>query len=257
MKSKAKTKPASPDYPVPALEKGLDILQALAAADAPQSLAGLAEQLNRSRSELFRMLNCLERRGYVTRDPISSKYALSLKLFTLAHGHTVLSKLLEAARQPMQMLTDRVRQSCHLSVLDQNRLLVVAQEVSPEPVRISIEVGAQFDPIRTASGRLLLASLPERQQAEIGFDAAQALKSAEYGKAFETIRKTGVSSAESETVQGVRDLAVLVGAPERGIAAALAISRLMQRDERTDDARLVGEMRATALAITKTLGLAE
>ena len=73
--------PKTPNYPVPALEKGLDIVETLAAAAVPQSLAELADALDRSSSELFRMLNCLERRGYVKRDGSSGKYALTLRLY--------------------------------------------------------------------------------------------------------------------------------------------------------------------------------
>src|SRR5882672_4811283 len=103
--------PRPPHYPVPALEKGLDVIETLAANAVPQSLAELATQLERSSSELFRMLNCLERRGYITRAAVSGKYALTLKLYALAHAHSVIEKLLQAARIPMQELTEKIRES--------------------------------------------------------------------------------------------------------------------------------------------------
>ncbi len=228
----------APDYPVPALEKGLDILEALAADTVPQSLAELAAEMDRSSSELFRMLNCLERRGYVTRDDVSGKYALSLKLYALAHGHSPTEKLLTAARGPMQALTEKFRVSCHLSVLERDALLVVAQQESPERVRLSIEVGGQFEPEKTASGRLLLA-FAQRDE----------------GKAAAEMRRTGVSVAESETIEGVRDLAVLVGRPEAGVMAALAVTRLQRRGEKTDERALLAGVRAAAAEITVALGL--
>jgi DNA-binding IclR family transcriptional regulator len=249
----------SPDYPVPALEKGLDILEALAAIAVPQSLAELAARLDRSSSELFRMLNCLERRGYLMREPVSGKYALSLKLFTLAHAHTLTDKLLQAARRPMQELTQRFRESCHLSVLERGQLLVVAQEESPERVRISIEVGGIFDPRTTASGRLLLAQLDERGLHEVLAASASnqrgAKSSPELAATLAKIRRAGVSLAESETVEGVRDLAVPVGNPAGGVAAALAVTRLMRRGERANEAALLDGMRSAAAEITRTLGV--
>jgi DNA-binding IclR family transcriptional regulator len=236
-----------PHYPVPALEKGLDILEALAAAAVPQLLAELAVTLKRSRNELFRMLNCLERRGYVTRDALSGKYGLSLKLYTLAHGHSVTEKLLQAARVPMQALTERFRESCHLSVLDRGRLLVVAQQESPERVRLSIEVGSLFEPERTASGRLLLAY---QREADGTTRPTPAL-----ARTLEGIRRAGVSIAESETIEGVRDMAVLVGSPAAGIMAALAVTRHLRRGERVEEGALLEGVRATANAITSALGL--
>jgi Transcriptional regulator len=235
----------APDYPVPALEKGLDILEALAAEPSPQSLAELAAHLKRSSSELFRMLNCLERRGYVAREAVSGKYGLTLKLFALAHAHSATEKLLEAARRPMRALTETHRVSCHLSVLERGRLLVIAQELSPEPVRLSIEVGASFAAEQTASGRLLLAW--ENASADKARMAQE--------KIYAQIRRRGYSAAESETIEGVRDLAVLVGNPQTGVTAALAVTRLLKRGQKADETRLLAGMRAAAAAITAGLGL--
>jgi DNA-binding IclR family transcriptional regulator len=250
--------PKPPDYPVPALEKGLDILECLATLNVPQSLAELATRLERSSSELFRMLNCLERRGYLMREPASGKYALSLKLFTLAHAHSVTDKLVRAARLPMQVLTETTRESCHLSVLERGQLLVVAQQESPERVRVSIEVGGTFDPVTTASGRLLLAYVdePELQSVLAAGKAKKATRpSDELDATLAKIRRTGVSFAASETVEGVRDLAVLVGNPSGGVSAALAVTRLVRRGERANEAALLEAMRTAATEITQTLGV--
>ena len=252
--------PKGPDYPVPALEKGLDVLETLAAAAVPQSLAELAITLDRSSSELFRMLNCLERRGYITRDPVAGKYGLTLKLYTLAHAHSITEKLLHAARQPMQELTEKIRESCHLSVLDGGRLLVVAQEESPERVRLSIEIGGVFDAPLTASGRLLLAQLDEAKcavalaESTAGRELTGRALTAFHANLAE-VRRLRLSTAESETIEGVRDLAVIIGDPALGITAALAVTRLLRRGQRGDEAALIAAMRATAAAITKALGL--
>ncbi|HRP04235.1 MAG TPA: IclR family transcriptional regulator [Opitutaceae bacterium] len=251
----------SPQYPVPALEKGLDVLETLAAVSVPQSLAELAIRLKRSSSELFRMLNCLESRGYILRDQVSGRYSLTLKLYSLAHAHSVEEKLLRAARGPMQDLTERLRESCHLSVLDRGSLLVLAQQESPERVRVSIEVGGQFDPVETASGRLLMAQLGVGERAEV-LRASPSGKRLS-GKSLESwnaglaeIRRRGFVSAEGETIEGVRDLAVLVGNPETGILAALAVTRLRRRGQRERDGALIAAMKMTASEITGTLGLA-
>lgn len=247
--------PRTRDYPVPALEKGLDLVEALAAAAVPQSLAELAAAQRRSSSELFRMLNCLERRGWIGRDAVSGKYRLSLKLYALAHTHSPIEQLLQCARRPMQELTERHQQSCHLSVLDRRRLLVIAQQESPGPVRLSIEVGGSFDPLRTASGRLLLAHAPaDEVKHALGALRPAARRAAT--AALEKIRRSGVSIAESETIEGVRDLSVLVGNPASGVVAALAMTRLHRRDIRTDETTLLAGLRRAAGEITTSLGLA-
>ena len=89
-------KKKSPDYHVPALEKGLDILEALAFAPVPLSHSDLARSLDRTSSELFRMLSTLEKRGFIEKDPISGKFHLTLRLYELAHTHSPVEKLLAA-----------------------------------------------------------------------------------------------------------------------------------------------------------------
>ena len=121
-KKKAK---ARPEYAVPALDRGLDLLEALSASPTPQSLTDLARTLNNTPSGLFRLLTRLDTRGYVERDPSSNRYSLTLKLFELSHTHSPLESLVRAAAQPMRELAESVEESVHLSVITQASVLLV------------------------------------------------------------------------------------------------------------------------------------
>ena len=70
-------------YAAPALEKGLDILELLASSGRPMGTRQLAEELGRSKNEIFRMVHVLLGRGYIQRDPATDLLMLSNKLFTL------------------------------------------------------------------------------------------------------------------------------------------------------------------------------
>jgi DNA-binding IclR family transcriptional regulator len=222
---KKTTGESSPSYPVPALEKGLDILEALSASPAPLSLAELARDLDRGTAEIFRMLVCLERRSYLRRDPVSGKYSQSLRLFELAHAHPPLKTLLDAAREPMRSVTRKLGESCHLSILERGALLVVAREDSPESVRLTIEVGGRFDPGRTASGRLLMSD------------------------------EGAVMTARDETLEGVDDAAVRIGSPGGAVHAALAVSWLRSRKGVKKPATILAALKAAAKSIHETLGI--
>lgn len=242
-------------YSVPALEKGLDILETLARTGTPQSLAELAKILDRSPNELFRMLSCLEQRGYLVKDAASSRYSLTLKLFELAHTHSPLEKILDAARRPMAELAERVQESCHLSILRRDELLVVAQAERPGRTHFLVEVGAVFNPLTTASGRLLLSFLtPEERDDFIG---QQLPNKAAFLRNLEAIRQKGVSTADNETYAGVHDIAILVGNPEIRVTAALAVSFLAKTSPKTRQIdyvdRIVGHLRAAAASINDNL----
>jgi len=218
-------KAQSPSYSVPALDKGLDILEALAGSPVPLSLAELARDLNRGSAEIFRMLVCLERRAYLRRDPVSGKYAPTLRLFELAHAHPPVRMLLEVAREPMREVALKLRESCHLSVIERGQLLVIAREDSPESVRLAIEVGGSFDLRKTASGRLLRSPGAETM------------------------------SARDETIEGVDDAVVRIGSPTGAVHAALAISWLRSRKGARKPAAILAALKEAADGIHQALGL--
>jgi DNA-binding IclR family transcriptional regulator len=83
MKGKKKTQNKI-SYSTPALEKGLDVIELLAHQPAGLTKSQIARELDRTVSEIFRMLVCLEGHGYISQLH-GDQYALTLKLFKLAH----------------------------------------------------------------------------------------------------------------------------------------------------------------------------
>ena len=252
-------KRAQPSYYVPALEKGLDVLEALANADTPQSLADLARTLKRTSSELFRMIAGLEARSYIVRDPLSGGYRLTLKLYELAHTHSPVDHLLRAAEAPMRRLADEIHESCHLSVTSTDRLLVIAQAESPYPVRLSVEVGLRVLPLNTVSGRLLLAymeteTLQHLLEADPVYTAMSKRKRAELRAEFEKIRGNGFHMATSVRRTGL-DASFLVGQPRVGVSAVLGVPFLAGGPNEGRERDMLPSIRSCARDITVALGL--
>jgi len=143
-----------PEYAVPALEKGLDIVELLADTSGGLGQTEIAEATGRSVGQIFRVLGVLERRGYIVRDRQSGLYSFSMMAFDLAHRHPPLRGLIALATTPMRELAKRVQQSCNLSVLDGGRVRVIAQVESPADFGYRVRVGALF-PLETATGSVL------------------------------------------------------------------------------------------------------
>jgi DNA-binding IclR family transcriptional regulator len=146
-----------PEYAVPALDKALDILEVLAGRLEGMSQVEIAAAVERSPSQIFRVLTTLERRGYLFRERQTGLYSLSLRLFDLAHRQEPLRALTAAALAPMRRLADETGQSCNLSVLDVDRVRVVAQAESPADFGFRVRVGATFSVEETATGAVLRA----------------------------------------------------------------------------------------------------
>ena len=87
-------------YKAPALEKGLEILECLAAASAPRTLQQLSLARERSASEIYRMLEVLVDQGYVLRE--AGLHRLSLRLFNLGVGQVPARDLLTVSLPVMR-----------------------------------------------------------------------------------------------------------------------------------------------------------
>jgi len=249
-----------PSYAAPALEKGLDLLEALAAGPGDRSQAELARDLGRSASEIFRMLNCLERRGYIVKDPATGRFRLTLRLYELAHTHTPVDQLLHAADRPMRELARRVRESVHLSVLSDGKLLVLAQIESQNRTRVSVEVGGRFPAVLTASGRILLAHLPQEELAAfLERDEDWARLGAAARERFLAdllrVRRDGVYQGKSDLTHGIRDVAAFVGNPRIGIAAAVCVPSLVAVGKPRPASELRAAVKDCAALVTRQLGL--
>src|ERR1700674_5538109 len=115
-------------YSTPALEKGLDILELFAGTPEGFNVSEVARRLNRTVSEIFRMLLCLEKRGYLVQSANKDGYHLTLRLFRLAQEHPPTKRMVTEAMPIMHWLAHELRQSCHLGVLDRGHRVTLAPD---------------------------------------------------------------------------------------------------------------------------------
>lgn len=223
-------------YSAPALEKGLDVLEALAAEPHRLTLQEIANRLDRSPNELFRMLDVLVRRGYLVRET-DSTYVLTLRLFELGQRHPLVDRLLDAAMPHMQDLARDTGQSNHLCVHHDARLVVLARAEPPEPMSCLVRQGAHFafrdDRV---SARVITAFQNGGRQAvyldelagggKISSGRRKALL-----KRMEGIHARGYEEGPSDTVGGVVDICFPIF-DQFGVVAALNVVYLKQRDAR-------------------------
>ncbi|WP_416798652.1 IclR family transcriptional regulator [Ciceribacter azotifigens] len=211
-------------YRAPALDKGLDILELLAAVDGGLTQAEIAKRLDRSPNEFYRMLDRLVKRGYVTRID-GDRFTLTLKLFGLAQLHAPVRRLVSFAVPLMRELAEASRQANQLVVFDRGNPVVIAQQEAPGYWGISIRVGSRISLFETGSGHVLLAfRTPEERQMMIaeylGSGGDQSKVTAEFLGRLDQIRTRGYEMMPSAQTAGVINLsAPVVGADGKAIAA--------------------------------------
>ncbi len=212
-------------YRAPALSKGLDILELLASSAEGKSQVEIAKRLDRTTSEIFRMLMVLRKRGYVQLEEEGDRYALTTKMFEVAHRHPPIRRLTAVAGEAMQRLADRINQSIHLGILHSGKVLVIAQVDCPDNNITSVRLGAQIPLVDTASGRVLAAWLDARRLSELMAlaDPTTADRRQGFLADLESVRSAGYCENDSLTIGGVRNISAPIRDLSGQVVAALTV----------------------------------
>ena len=245
MKPKSKTNIEK--YNAPALSKGLDILELLATKSEGMKKSEIATELQRSVSEIFRMLAVLTDRGYLGIDPLSEKYTLALKMFELAHRNPPIKRLTNVAAHLMADLAVRLNQSVHLAILYGSNILVIAQNDPPGNNVTSVRLGARVPITLTASGAALISQMPKHRRVEICAEVEFA--TIDQKRIFEEnihqVVTNGVCISSSMVIAGVQNISVPIFDYSGLVVASLTIPYI-QRLISTNDPDLDQAKKALA-----------
>ncbi|HTV86888.1 MAG TPA: IclR family transcriptional regulator [Dyella sp.] len=203
----------TPKYRAPALDKGLDILELLAGAKRPLSIAEISEGVGRSRGEIFRMLQVLEERDYIARGEGDIGYSVTPRLFRLGMEQPPVKSTIEAAMPVMHRLADASGQACHLVVPSGEQIVVVARVDPPGEIALVVRVGHRRPMAKSTSGHVLLA-FQEEQVRQRWLDLITrydpALERKKLIKLLTQLRARGYATEHSNVVDAVTDISAPV-----------------------------------------------
>ncbi|NRA20159.1 MAG: IclR family transcriptional regulator [Oceanospirillaceae bacterium] len=190
-------------YKVPALDKGLDILELLASSRSGMTQKEIADALSRTLNEIFRMLVCLDERGYIAVKEGTDRYQLTLKIFELSHRYPPIKRMVEVATPVMHALAHKVEQSCHLVVFNNGQLLVVAQVDSPGRLGFSVRLGTDLKSLsKTASGQIFMAHRSIEERGQLLLSAGEPYP-VDFDDELAAIKRRGFVESPSLQIRGI------------------------------------------------------
>lgn len=150
----------SEKYMVPALERGLCVLQEFGRGNTTLGAPELARRLGLPRATVFRLLNTLEAMGYLQPAGEGSKdYRLGLSVLRLGFEFLASMDLTELGQPVIQGLCNELKVPCNIVVRDGRSVVYVAKVTPPTPLTSSVRVGTRLPAHATAFGRVLLSDL--------------------------------------------------------------------------------------------------
>jgi len=216
----AEPNPRTSRYRAPALEKGLDVLELLAADKSPLNLSAISQRLGRSSGELFRMLQVLEFKGFITTAENGAGYVLTNKLFALAMAQAPVRSLVETALPVMRKLTHDIGQSCHIAVASEDQIVVITRIERPGDLGFSVRIGYRREIVRATSGLVLFAYQSDDvrrvwlKRCRLKGEAADT-----FVERANVVRAHGHHEAASDFVRGIVDLSAPILRADIAVAA--------------------------------------
>ena len=248
---------------VQSVEVGMKVLCALADAGGEQTLGRIAESADMPSAKAHRYLVSLMRAGFVERDSKSNRYVLGAEALRIGLVALARTDVIEVAGAELNTLRERVSGALLLAVWGAMGPTIVRWVESSRPVTVNVRAGSNMPLLRSATGQVFAAFMPEptvapfikQELAELKERKMPVPSREELRRRLEKIRKNGMGHTAGEMLPGVLALAAPLFNHQRelvGVIAALGPTGFF------DDA-LDGEtgraLRQSAKSISQRLGM--
>jgi DNA-binding IclR family transcriptional regulator len=202
------------------LDRGLAILELLAANAGGLPMHEIADQLNIPRSATHRLLMELIRHGYVRQQKEYGEYTLTLRLCSLGLSQLSGMGVIDISQPILDQLAQISGEVARLSVIDGDQLVWVAKaQGASSGLRFDPDMGGVVDLISTASGHAWLSSLSEEAAIELISRQGGFVRRDDYGP---NVPQTVQDLLKMLHEARVRGFAMVSEAVHLGIAAVAA-----------------------------------
>jgi IclR family transcriptional regulator, KDG regulon repressor len=183
------------------------------------------------KSTSFRLLQSLEKCGFLIQNNETGRYSLGERFFALANSGLPYQRLISIAKPFLHSLMLTFGESVNLGVYDEGMVAHIFAIDSPKPYRVTATIGNRANLHCTGMGKSIAAYLRseelERALLKHGLPAktSRTLTSTESLLAdLATVRQTGVSHDNQEDVEGVECFAAPLFDKDGALTAAISIS---------------------------------
>jgi len=246
---------------VPALERGLNILELLATRAEGFAFSELLSSLNIPRPSLFRLLQELQKRGYVRQNLDTKKYQLGFKILSLSTAILEGIDLRTTARQFLQKLVNQTGETVELVIFDNGELLHIDKIESTQSIRIFAQIGTRNPYLHvSAHGKVFLAYMKDEERGKFLSNKLKKItentitEKEKLLRELEEVRRDGYAFDFGEGRIDVSRCSAPVFNHAGEIAASVGIAGPAFRMGKDKKQKLGEKVRQIALEISKSIG---
>jgi DNA-binding IclR family transcriptional regulator len=152
-------------YSVKVILKTMDILKCFSPEHPEWTAIELSNKLKINRTTVYRILTTLASGGFVQLNPKSGGFRLGSTLIGLSMALFNSMDIRTAAKYVLKDLARETGESVHLTIWYNDEVMVIDQWESPSEIKVSVPLGKKYSAHSTATGKIFLAALPEKELA--------------------------------------------------------------------------------------------
>jgi IclR family transcriptional regulator, acetate operon repressor len=245
---------------IQSLDRGLAILEAVAASSQPVPLKHLTDLIGIDRSSVFRLANTLRQRRFLANPKDSKDYILGPTAWRLSrrYGRNMLGTFFHHC---LQELTDTLGETSHFTVREGVEVFFIDHQTpTGQVVSVAGQTG-EFAPLHcTAHGKALLADHDLDALRDLlgraplrGYTRTTVKSLTRLAQVCADVRAEGFAFDDGEYIAEVRCVAAPIRDPQGEIVASVGISSPVTRLNSRAVARAATEVKKTARAISTSL----
>src|SRR5687767_10816545 len=142
------------------VQKAFNLLEALVRSGRPRRLTELSRELGLTKPNVYRLLSTLSALGYAKKDPVTSLYSPTLKMWEMGSLLVRDIDLVGVAGPRLRRLCAEAHESVQLAVFDSGFTVYVDKVDSPQPLKAITSIGSRVPAPATSTGKALLAWMP-------------------------------------------------------------------------------------------------
>ena len=216
---------------VQVLERGLDIIEQLAASEKGMSIMELSIATGLPKPTVHRILGTFAERHYIEKDPETSIYSIGNKFVEIASIYLNKIVLKTEAEPIMRRLAAAFKATSYLGILEGLDVVYLERIEAFNDLRTYTEIGKREPLYCTALGKVLMAAMPKEEFEHLAQQFSYAPLTSktltdysELARDVEKVRVTGYALDPGEHTEGSSCLAVPIRDYTGQVIAAMSIS---------------------------------
>lgn len=241
------------------VDKVLTLIEALAMSARPRGVTELARELKLTKTNVHRLLQTLEKRGFVRRFADVGRYELTLRLWEHASRVPAFRNLKQEAGPFIAHLAQQTRETVHLSILEVFDVIYIDKIESSEPIRTYTQVGGRAPAYCNGTGKAMLAfKAPDYIQGLKGtltrYTSTTITSIDALIRELAKVRQSGYAINRGEWHDGVYGIAAPVRDAAGQVIAAIGVSGPATRLKPKRLSAVIPNVIAAAEGISRSLG---